>query len=270
MIAFANAKINLGLDIIEKRNDGYHNVSSCFYPVSLSDVLEVLESDKLTFSQTGINFPGDHKNNLVIKAYEIINKDIPIPPVSIHLHKTIPVGAGLGGGSSDAAQMLALLNTLFELFLDDSLLADYALQLGSDCPFFIYNRPMIAEGRGEILEGITPKLEGHYLYLVKPDTSVSTKEAYSGVIPFYPEIPVRKIIEEHPVREWKELLKNDFEASVFRSHPELKEIKEALYVEGALFASMTGSGAAIYGIFEKEPERASSIPSNYFQWTGQL
>lgn len=269
MITFPNAKINLGLDIIEKRKDGYHNLNSCFYPVGLADVLEILENSKFRFEQTGIPVEGKPEENLVVRAYRLLSKDFDIPPVSIHLHKLIPTGAGLGGGSSDAAHALRLMNTLFELFLDESILADYALQLGSDCPFFIYNRPMFASGRGEILDDASPVLKGRYLYLVKPREAVSTREAYQGIIPFFPEIPIQEILQE-PLTKWKTSLKNDFEAAVFRKLPVLEKIRDALYESGAVYAAMTGSGSALYGVFEEQPENIFTDREGYFEWIGEL
>ncbi len=269
MIVFPNAKINLGLDIIEKRKDGYHNISSCFYPVPLSDALELIETREFSFSGTGLSISGKTGENLVVKAWQQFSKDFNLPPVSIHLHKVIPLEGGLGGGSSDAAFTLKALSRMFELYLDEAILTDYALSVGSDCPFFIYNRPMVAGERGDKLEAIEPLLEGYHVVIVKPCLSISTSEAYKKVIPLIPEISIREILTQHPVDEWRHFLKNDFEGSLFSQYPELAEIKKTLYRQGALYASMTGSGSAFYGIFDEKPEK-SDFPDHYFRWTGKL
>jgi 4-diphosphocytidyl-2-C-methyl-D-erythritol kinase len=266
VISFPNAKINLGLNVIEKRPDGYHNISSCFYPINLTDALEIMESGKPGFSASGCQIPGNKTDNLVIRAFELLKNDFDLNEVAIHLHKSIPTGAGLGGGSSDGAFALKMLNTLFKLFLDDSILADYALLLGSDCPFFIYNQPMIAGGRGEVLKPTPAILEGYYLCLVMPDQTVSTKEAYQLINPAQPELSVEEIVSNHPVENWPRLLKNDFEEGVLRMNPGFLDIKEKLYDLGAVYASMTGSGSAFYGIFRKQPIIKDEFPSGYSTW----
>jgi 4-diphosphocytidyl-2-C-methyl-D-erythritol kinase len=266
VISFPNAKINLGLDVIEKRPDGYHNISSCFYPIKLTDILEIIESGKSGFTSSGRPIPGNKTDNLVLKAFELLKQDFDLPEIEIHLHKSIPTGAGLGGGSSDGAFTLKMLNSLFELFLDDSILADYALLLGSDCPFFIYNQPMMAEGRGEVLKPIPASLEGYYLCLVMPDQTISTKEAYQNIKPAKHELSVEEIVSGHPVENWSGLLKNDFEEGIFRMIPGLRNIKEKLYELGAAYASMTGSGSAFYGIFKDQPVIKDQFPSTYSTW----
>jgi len=270
MISFPNAKINLGLDVVEKRNDGYHNIISCFYPIPLKDILEINLSDKFSFSVSGIPIPGDQGKNLVVEAYKKLKKDFDLPPVSIHLHKNIPMQSGLGGGSSDGAFALQMLNELFELFLDDSVISDYASALGSDCPFFIYNTPSIISGRGEKIDEIDVDLKGHYICIVKPGISISTQEAYRNIRPTYPEIDIRSILSDYNIGNWKEILKNDFEQVILEFHPGLSELKYTLYKMGALYVSMTGSGSAYYAIFKDPPSLKEKFPGDIFYWIGVL
>jgi len=270
MISFPNAKINLGLDIIEKRSDGYHNISSCFYPVPLNDVLEINLSSKFDFKTSGLHVPGDKHENLVVKAYKLLKKDFNLPNVSIHLHKNIPLEAGLGGGSSDGAFALKMLNEFFDLFMEDSVLEDYAGLLGSDCPFFIYNEPMLVEGRGEQMKEINVDLKGYFIYILKPDLSISTREAYRAVKPAQPKHEIQSHITSKPVDVWENFLKNDFEESITEKYPELKKIKTWLYEKGAVYASLTGSGSAMYGLFNIEPDLERDFTENYFNWVGAL
>ena len=270
MISFPNAKINLGLNIIEKRSDGYHNISSCFYPVPINDVLEINLSDKFDFKISGTPIPGNKNENLVVKAYKLLKKDFNLPEVAIHLHKNIPLEAGLGGGSSDGGFALKMLNEFFDLYLDDSVLEDYAGMLGSDCPFFIYNEPMLVGGRGEEMNAIKLDLKGYYICILKPQLSISTKEAYQGVKPSKPDYPIQSIIISKPVVKWKNFLKNDFEAPMLKKYPELSSLKDRLYDMGAEYASLTGSGSAIYGLFNAEPVLHKDITQNYFNWVGSL
>jgi len=270
MISFPNAKINLGLDVVGKRNDGYHNILSCFYPVSLKDILEINQSNTFSFNISGKPVPGDKSENLVVKAYNMLKKDFNLPNVAIHLHKNIPMQSGLGGGSSDAACTLQMLNEFFELFLDDSVISDYAGELGSDCPFFVYNTPSIISGRGEEMNKIDLDLEGYFICIIKPDISISTQEAYRNIKPNYPVYDIPSILSEHKIENWKDLLKNDFEQVVFNIYPKLSELKSKLYEMGALYVSMTGSGSAFYGIFKSHPSIKSKFPDNYFTWTGEL
>ena len=270
MISFPNAKINLGLNIIEKRSDGYHNISSCFYPVPIKDVLEINLSDKFDFKASGIPIPGNKQDNLVVKAYKLLKKDFGLPEVAIHLHKNIPLEAGLGGGSSDGAFALKMLNEFFDLYLDDSVLEDYAGLLGSDCPFFIYNEPMLVGGRGEEMNDIKVDLEGYHICILKPQLSISTKEAYSGVKPSIPEHSIHSIISSNPVIEWQRFLKNDFEESILKKFDELSRLKSVLYEMGAEYASLTGSGSAMFGLFNIEPNPGEYITKNYFNWVGTL
>ncbi len=250
MISFPNAKINLGLNIVSKREDGYHNIESCFYPIPWYDSLEVIEAASFAFHSYGLDIPGDASSNLCVKAYELIKADHNIPAVAIHLLKNIPMGAGLGGGSADGAFVLKLLNELFRLNLTDTQLETYALQLGSDCPFFVKNEPAITTGRGEDLKLIDLDLSDYHLAIHNPGIHVSTKEAYAGVTPQSPRNNFSNLIGS-PIHEWKGLLINDFETSIFPNHPEIQQLKNAMYKAGAIYASMTGSGSTVYGIFEK-------------------
>lgn len=253
MISFPNAKINIGLYITDKRDDGYHNLESIFYPVKCCDALEIVPADSLSFSATGIPVPGDVSDNLCLKAWHLLRKDFPsIKPLSIHLHKIIPMGAGLGGGSADGAFMIKMLNTYFDLGLSTTKQQNYAGQLGSDCAFFIENEPAFVSGRGEALEPISLNLNGWFLVLVFPGIHVSTQVAFSNVKPKPAPINLRNI-QSLPVRDWKSMVHNQFEDSVFEKHPEIAEIKQTLYNSGAVYASMSGSGSSIYGIFESDP-----------------
>jgi 4-diphosphocytidyl-2-C-methyl-D-erythritol kinase len=259
MLKFPNAKINLGLNITAKRTDGYHDIESCFYPIPLKDALEIIPSKELKFSSTGIPIPGNANENLVLKAYHLIKTDFDIPPTEIILHKNIPMGAGMGGGSADGAFMLTLLNDYFNLKISTEKLEAYALDLGSDCPFFIENKPKLVSGRGEIFENTKLDLSGYYLAIVYPDIHISTAEAYSGVKPQKPEISVKEIIENYSIEKWKGLLKNDFEDGIFKKYAQLDEIKNNFYENGALYASMTGSGSTMFGIFKEAPINAYNI-----------
>ena len=255
MIAFPNAKINLGLNITSKRADGYHNIESCFYPIPFCDALEIIKSERFCFHSYGLNIPGDSSNNLCVKAYQLLNKDFSLSPVEIHLLKAIPMGAGLGGGSADGAFTLRMLNELFDLKLTTGQLEQYALELGSDCPFFIQNKPMIAKGRGEQLQPFEVDLKGLYLAIHNPGIHISTKEAYDGIIPKKPEKSVQNILSK-PTMDWKYLLINDFESSIFPNHPEIATLKGSMYKAGAIYSSMTGSGSTVFGIFDGEIENS--------------
>ena len=253
MITFPNAKINLGLNITAKRPDGYHNLETVFYPVPIEDALEIHVQNnstdkKFALHQAGMEITGNAEDNLVVKAYLLLDKEFNLPPVDIHLYKHIPSGAGLGGGSSDAAFMLKLLNERFELKLTDEKLEEYAATLGADCAFFIKNTPTYAEGIGNIFSPLSLSLKGYQILLVKPDIFVSTREAFSLVRPHEPEYSLKEIIT-HPVSEWKEQMVNDFEASVFPQYPVIGEIKEELYKNGAMYAAMSGSGSSVFGLF---------------------
>lgn len=274
MIVFPNIKINLGLSITEKRPDGYHNLETVFYPVALEDALEIRalpEADKkITLHQYGMEITGNPEDNLVAKAYPLLDKEFHLPPVEIHLYKHIPSGAGLGGGSSDAAFMLKLLNGHFHLNLSEEQLEIYAATLGADCAFFIKNKPVYAEGIGNIFSPIELSLKGYQIMIVKPDVFVSTREAFANIHPHHPEYPVKEVIRR-PVAEWKDTLINDFEASVFPQHPVIGEIKKELYNQGALYASMSGSGSSVFGLFAPD----AALPeinrkSNSFCFKGTL
>ena len=270
MICFPNAKINLGLNIVSKRPDGYHNIETIFYPIPLKDALEIIpsnSSEQYRFFQTGIPIQDNADDNLVIKALKLISEEKNIPPIDIHLLKKIPFGAGLGGGSADASFMLKLLNHTFSLGYSDDNLQQLAARLGADCPFFIRNKPAFATGIGEKLEEIELNLEKYFLILVKPAISVPTKEAYSMIIPREPAISVKEIVK-NPLSEWKKFMKNDFETSVFKKYPEICKIKEQLYDLGADYASMSGSGSSVFGFFTQKPDIKNAF-ENYFVWTNE-
>ncbi|MCK6616726.1 MAG: 4-(cytidine 5'-diphospho)-2-C-methyl-D-erythritol kinase [Cyclobacteriaceae bacterium] len=268
MIVFPPCKINLGLHIISKRPDGYHEIETCFYPIPLTDVLEIIPSKEFSFSQTGVKLEGRPTDNLVVQAYQLLSKDYVIPPASIHLHKLIPAGAGLGGGSSDAAHTLNLLNEIFELGISGATLQHYAIRLGSDCSYFLNTGPMLGKGKGEMLSPVILDLKGYTLILVKPPVHISTADAYRGVTPKQPAESL-KVVLESGIEQWKNRLVNDFEFSVFARHPEIRQIEEVLYAHGAVYASMSGSGSSVYGIF-KQPIDLSGLFSGYFYWSGML
>jgi 4-diphosphocytidyl-2-C-methyl-D-erythritol kinase len=267
MVVFPNAKINLGLHITGKRPDGYHELETCFYPVPWTDALEIVESRKTEFFSTGISIPDDG-DNIVMKAYQLLAETYDLPPVKAHLHKVIPIGAGLGGGSSDAAFTIRLLNELFELQISDTKMKQFAVGLGADCAFFIDNQPSMAYGIGEKLRPIDMSLEGKFIVLTYPDLHISTKVAFAGIVPQKPTKSIEEILIQQPVDSWKLNLVNDFEKSVFAQFPELQELKNKLYNEGAMYASMSGSGSCIFGIFERETE--IDVPSNYLSWSNVL
>jgi 4-diphosphocytidyl-2-C-methyl-D-erythritol kinase len=258
MIVFPNAKINLGLNIVEKREDGYHNLESVFFPVGWKDALElIIDKDNqngiVSFSSSGLEIPGDINDNLCIKAYRIIQQDYDLPAIKIHLHKNIPMGAGLGGGSSDAAFCIKAINEVCQLNLSWGEMHHYAKQIGSDCSFFITNRPAYATQKGDVLETLSFNLSGKYIVIVHPGIHVSTQKAYASIKPQKPIFNVKEIVLNEPIENWKEKLKNDFEKSVFEQHSEIKLIKDKMYENGAVYASMSGSGSAVYGIFNNEP-----------------
>jgi 4-diphosphocytidyl-2-C-methyl-D-erythritol kinase len=254
MIAFPNAKINIGLNITEKRNDGFHNLETIFYPVKWSDVLEIIPSSVQTsFQSTGIDIPGDEQGNLCLKAYHLLNADFNIGSVSIHLHKLIPIGAGLGGGSADASFTIKSLNTLFDLKLSKEQMESYARKLGSDCAFFIKNTPVFAYNKGDTFKEIQLDLSAYHIALVKPTVHISTADAYNGVKPNKPFQSLSKLIQL-PIENWKHTIVNDFEQSVFQKYPEIALIKQQLYNAGAVYASMSGSGSCLYGIFKEKPK----------------
>ena len=264
MVVFPNSKINLGLNVVERRADGYHNLETVFFPVSLPDVLEVLPATKTQLEISGIHVEGRLETNLVYRAWELLKEDFGIPPVQIFLHKVIPMGAGLGGGSSDGAFMLKLLNRMFELQLDSERLKGYAVRLGADCPFFIDNLPAFATGIGDRLNPVKLDLSLFKLIIVKPPVSVNTGMAYKSIVPMRPAKSVTEIVSQ-PLETWRGKLSNDFEKPVFEMFPEIMAVRDKLYEKGALYAAMSGSGSAVYGLFTKEPaDLQESFPSDYF------
>ena len=249
MIVYPNAKINIGLNVLKKRVDGYHELSSVFYPVKdLCDILEILPSTEFSFSSSGIEIPGE--GNICTKAFEMLKQDFGISNVKIHLHKTISIGAGLGGGSADGAFMLKAMNILFDLKLSIDQLEKYALQLGADCPFFIENIPKYVQGIGENMSSVDLDLSAYELKFIFPEFHISTSEAYSGVTPKAPETNLLDLIN-YPIENWKGKVKNDFEVTAFSKHPHLEKTKTQLYADGAIYASMSGSGSVLYGVFER-------------------
>ncbi|MBR5688254.1 MAG: 4-(cytidine 5'-diphospho)-2-C-methyl-D-erythritol kinase [Prevotella sp.] len=263
MLVFPCAKINLGLNVVARRSDGYHDLETIFYPIPLYDTLEVTEKDDteddaapFDLQITGMELEGDPDDNLVVRAYRLLAQDHPLPKVHIRLHKSIPSQAGLGGGSSDAAYMLRVLNEMFDLRIDAPTLTKYAARIGADCAFFIQSTPAYATGIGDVLTPLEEDqipLSGRYMVLVKPSVAVSTREAYSRI---QPKAPAMNCVEAArlPLETWREHLTNDFEDSVFPLYPEIQQIKEQLYQAGAVYALMSGSGSAVFGIFNEEPE----------------
>lgn len=261
MILYPNAKINIGLKVLNKRPDGYHNISSVFYPIALSDILEFIPTsvNEFEFSQTGIQIDGNPDDNLCVKVYHFFRKEFDIPILKIHLHKNIPTQAGLGGGSSDAAFFIKGINKYFNLDLTINKMKEIALQFGSDCPFFIENKPSKVSGRGEVLQLFQLDLSMYHIIIVKPQISISTAMAYSSIIPDAYPIDFSVLLEQ-PIDSWEGKVENDFETFAFAKFTELKKIKNKLLQHGAIFSQMTGSGSAIYGIFTKQIE----IPQNLF------
>ena len=277
MISFPIAKINLGLNVVEKRPDGYHNLQTVFYPVPIKDALEVQVMDEAFPSDydcdlkvTNITIEGDEQRNLVVRAYQLLKQDFPtLPRIHTHLWKGIPTQAGMGGGSSDCAYMMLLLNQQFQLGLTDEQLIEYAAKLGADCAFFILSRPCYAEGIGEKLQPIDLSLSGYYIAVVRPDIPVPTKEAFSRIRPHYPAQNCRETVMQ-PIDTWRDTLINDFEESVFALHPEIGDIKQRLYDMGATYAAMSGSGSALFGLFKEQPDSLSQVFPNMFTFSSIL
>ena len=263
MVLFPNCKVNFGLHITHKRADGYHAIETVFYPAPFKDALEIITDNSsaepghssIKYSSSGLEVAGNPDDNLVCKAYHLLKKDYAsLPSVKIHLHKAIPMGAGLGGGSADGAFALQLLNLKFKLQLSAEQLLKYALMLGSDCPFFIINQPSIGKGRGEILEPINLNLKDYYLVLVNPGIHINTGWAFSQIIPSQPAKNIQTIIAQ-PIETWQNELVNDFEIPVFAAHPAIGQIKQQLYASGAIYASLTGSGSSVFGLFKHLPSK---------------
>ena len=268
MIQFPHCKINLGLSILEKRKNGFHNLETVFYPVGLKDIIEITPlsnpTQEVTFSSSGIAVPGNDADNLCVKAYQLLKKDHShLPSIQMHLHKAIPMGAGLGGGSSDATAVIKILNKLFTLALSEDALLQYTAQLGSDCPFFLHEQPCHATGRGEILNPISLSLKDYQIVLIHPAISISTAWAFQQIQPAFKEKNILDIIQQ-PISTWKQDLINDFESPILAAHPILQSIKTELYEKGAIYASMSGSGSSFFGIFEQ----STIMPS--FSFSAQM
>ena len=266
MVIFPGCKINIGLNVIGKRSDGYHKIESIFYPLELSDILEIIPNNIFSITTSGLPIKGDHSDNLVVKAFYLLQDKYNLPPVKIHLHKLVPMGAGLGGGSADGAAMLVLLNNLFELNIGLKELEIFADELGSDCAFFIRNEPAFVQGKGEIINPIEVDLKGMYIHLVNPQIHISTQEAFGGIIPSDNNVTLPEVIQTD-ISNWKSELKNDFETTIFPNHGEIEIIKADLYAQGAFYASMTGTGSSVYGLFNEEPKKCYP---NYFEWIAKL
>jgi 4-diphosphocytidyl-2-C-methyl-D-erythritol kinase len=268
MVAFPNAKINLGLHILGKRTDGFHDLATVFIPINIHDVIEVVasnnENDSIEYSQTGTEISSDVNDNLCIKAYHLIKQDFPnLSPVKMHLHKKIPMGAGLGGGSADGAFMLNLLNKKFDLGIDKASLAKLSLQLGSDCPFFIYNKPAYATGRGEIISEINLDISHYHILIVNPGIHINTGWAFKSLQLVQNHNDLLEVIQA-PIQTWKSNLKNDFEVPIFNEYSEIAQLKQQLYDLGALYAAMSGSGSTIFGIFENKISEEIKFPDTYY------
>ncbi|MEN9987537.1 MAG: hypothetical protein RLZZ585_576 [Bacteroidota bacterium] len=268
MILYPPAKINLGLNILRKRNDGYHDIDTCMVEIPFTDIIEVTKADSFEFLQTGIKISGLGGSNLCEKAYQLLQNEFQIGPVRIHLRKQIPVGAGLGGGSADATFTLLALNELFQLQLSTEKLKQLASEIGSDCPFFVDGLPQIAQGRGEILSTVELDLSDVYLVLLNPGIHVGTKEAYDGVSVSEDVRSIEEIVQK-PMDQWRELLKNDFETSVFQRYPEIQALKESLYHTGAIYAAMSGSGSSVFGLFTNE-DAAMNFNSLHLIYKGRF
>lgn len=268
MLVFPNCKINLGLNVVEKRPDGFHNIETVFYPIHWCDALEVLEnksgSGNFEYSQSGLSIEGSLETNLIYKAWQYLGEIRKIPPLKVHLHKNIPMGAGLGGGSSDAAAFINLLDTKFNLMLSPDEKYNIANKLGSDCAFFINSKPVYASDKGNVFADIKLDLSKYYILLVYPGVHSNTAKAYAGLNPVKKQQDLKKVIETNAPSTWKNLVINDFEKSIFHEFPKIESLKQQLYDQGALYASMSGSGSAVFGIFEKEPVLNFSPSYRYY------
>ncbi|MBK7669363.1 MAG: 4-(cytidine 5'-diphospho)-2-C-methyl-D-erythritol kinase [Sphingobacteriaceae bacterium] len=263
MIDFPNCKINLGLNVTQKRPDGFHNIETVFYPVNWKDSIEIIEGGNQAFELqiSGLKIEGNIEENIIFKAYKLLAQEALLPNLKVYLHKVLPMGAGLGGGSSNAAFFLKLVNKQLKLNLSTEKLTEMARKLGSDCAFFIENTPVFAKGKGDEFEAIKLDLSKYHILVVYPGIHSNTKEAYDGVIPTQPTKSIRDIVTKEPIENWKALLENDFEKSIFKKYPEIEKLKNTLYQNGAIYASLSGSGSAVFGIFKTKPE--ISFPENY-------
>jgi 4-diphosphocytidyl-2-C-methyl-D-erythritol kinase len=265
MIVFPNSKINLGLKVIHKRPDGFHNIETVFYPIDWCDSLEIIENKTtkslFSFSQSGLTIDAPINENIIYKAWKLLLENKKIPPISVHLHKNIPMGAGLGGGSADAAFFINALNLQFDLKLTPNKIVTIANKLGSDCAFFINNVPVIGKEKGNVFSEINVNLSAYYILIVYPAIHSNTKDAYEGLKIKKSTVSLKTIIVKNKIDTWKTSLINDFEETLFLKYPRLKKIKENLYSHGATYASMSGSGSSVYGIFEKKP--TIKFPKNY-------
>jgi 4-diphosphocytidyl-2-C-methyl-D-erythritol kinase len=282
MVIFPNAKINIGLNVLSKRKDGFHNIETVMYPVVYNDLLEILEDKSASskakktdkpvqyiFQHTGGKIPGKQDENICIRAFNLLDADYKLPPVSIYLHKLIPIGAGLGGGSSDGANVLKLLNDLFKLGIKTTELEFYAKQLGTDCPFFIQNKPVYANGRGDKFENINLDLSEYSIVLITPPIHVATTEAYAKVVPSEPGYSLKDLIKQ-PILNWKKKMHNDFETTILRKYPEIAAIKKDLYKKGAVYASMSGSGSTVYGIFNNKENFKGEFKGCRVHWASNI
>jgi 4-diphosphocytidyl-2-C-methyl-D-erythritol kinase len=268
MTLFPNCKINIGLYIERKREDGFHDIKTLFYPINFNDTIEIEKTDKknTSISIFGIPIEGDTNDNLCLKAYNLLNNDFDLPPVNIILLKRIPTGAGLGGGSSDAVHTLLLLNEMFELKISNHQLYSYANKLGSDCAFFIENKPLLASEKGSTFNEIDFSIKNHYIVLIKPNQSINTTSAYKWITPRNKQIDLESLLHA-PIENWKNTVINDFEEEVFKRFPNIKDLKDRLYDYGAVYASMSGSGSAVFGIFKKIPENIEH--DECYLWHGE-
>jgi 4-diphosphocytidyl-2-C-methyl-D-erythritol kinase len=272
MIVFPNAKINIGLNITAKRADGYHDIETVFYPIGISDILEIVvnsQADTDVFTFSGIPIPGNDEDNICLHALAHLRKRYRIPSLNIHLHKITPIGAGLGGGSSDAAFFIKAINAMFDLQVMEQEQIELSRRLGSDCAFFILNKPVFAKGKGDEFTLIDLSLKDYYLVLLNPQIHISTKEAYDGVHPARAKVNLKEALNLAGINDWKTLVENDFEKSIFLKHPIIREIKDGLYQNGAIYAAMSGSGSSVYGIFKEKPILKEGL-ATYLCWQGKM
>lgn len=274
MYALPNAKINIGLYVVGRRPDGYHDLQTVFYPIPLTDSLEIKEARRLRepyeFIMSGLKVPDDGHDNLVVRVFMALREEFRLPPTSIFLSKHIPVGAGLGGGSSDAAAMMQLLNDYYHLDLSDIEMEKRLALFGADCPFFVRNKPVYAEGVGNVFSPVSVSLKGMYIALVKPTIHISTAEAYAGVTPRQPAVSLTDALENTPVQLWRNVVTNDFESSIFARYPQIAAIKQTLYDMGALFSAMSGSGSAVYGLFTHPVDNVAKVFSDCYTFSARL